>query len=400
VRVERGGQLTTLAPPKGRTARPAPSERLRAALADLDWILLVAVFVTAGLGLFVLREATSDDVVGSPDYFFVRQSIYVVAGVVVMLMAARWDSMELPRWIWPLWWGLLAALTIVFLIGTAGGGATRWLDVGPFNLQPSELGKIAIVLVLAGVAVERRAHLSPLAFSLTLAAIAAVPMFVIALQPDLGTGAVYAVVVAAILFLSGVPWGHLAAGAVLVGLAATAVLWFLPAVGIDVLEPYQRERLTAFVGAERDSSDQGYQLDQSTTAIGSGGALGKGPDGATQTQGDFLPEHHTDFIFAVTAEMLGFVGGAGLILLYGLIVWRGLRVTAQASTPIDQLVAGAIVAMLAFQVFVNIGMTVRLMPITGIPLPLMSYGGSHILTTFAAVGLLLGIHRRRSHLTS
>jgi rod shape determining protein RodA len=178
------------------------------------------------------------------------------------------------------------------------------------------------------------------------------------------------------------------------------VLWVLPAGGVHVLEDYQRERLTAFVGSDRDTSDQGYQLDQSTTAIGSGGALGKGPDGATQTQNDFLPEHHTDFIFAVTAEMLGFVGGAGLILLYALIIWRGLRVTAQASTPTDQVLAGAIVAMLAFQVFVNIGMTVRLMPITGIPLPLMSYGGSHTLTTFAAVGLLLGIHRRRSHLTS
>ncbi len=136
-------------------------------------------------------------------------------------------------------------------------------------------------------------------------------MFVIALQPDLGTGIVYGVILAAVLFLAGAPWGHLAAGAALLVIAASMVLWVLPAAGVHVLEDYQRERLTAFVGSDRDTSDQGYQLDQSTTAIGSGGALGKGPDGATQTQNDFLPEHHTDFIFAVTAEMLGFVGGRG-----------------------------------------------------------------------------------------
>jgi rod shape determining protein RodA len=165
---------------------------------------------------------------------------------------------------------------------------------------------------------------------------------------------------------------------------------------VEVLQDYQVERLTAFIGAERDTSDAGYQLDQSKTAIGSGGALGKGPDGATQANNDFLPEHHTDFIFAVTSEMFGFVGGGLLILLFALILWRGLRTMARASSQVDMLVAGAILAMFGFQVFVNIGMTVGIMPITGIPLPLMSYGGSHTLTTFVAVGLLLGIHRRRS----
>jgi rod shape determining protein RodA len=358
------------------------------------------VIAATGLGLFVLKMATSDDVAGSPNYYFGRQLIFICAGVVVMLIAARWDSADLSRWVWPIFWALLVSLAVVFVLGKAAGGATRWVDLGPFSLQPSEMGKVGIALVLVGVAVERRTMLGPTAFTLTLTAVAAVPMFVIALQPDLGTGIVYGVILAAVLFLAGAPWGHLATGAALLVIAASLVLWVLPAAGVNVLADYQRERLTAFVGSERDTSDQGYQLDQSTTAIGSGGALGKGPDGATQTQNDFLPEHHTDFIFAVTAEMLGFVGGAGLILLYALIIWRGLRVTAQASTPADQVLAGAIVAMLAFQVFVNIGMTVRLMPITGIPLPLMSYGGSHTLTTFAAVGLLLGIHRRRSHLTS
>ena len=148
-----------------------------------------------------------------------------------------------------------------------------------------------------------------------------------------------------------------------------------------------------------DPGSTGYQLEQSTTAIGSGGALGKGPSGASQTINDFLPEHQTDFIFAVTSEMFGFVGAGGILVLFGLLLWRGLRITASASTRMDQLVAAAIVAVIAFEVFVNIGMTVGLMPITGIPLPFMSYGGSHTVTMLAAVGILLGINARRTSRT-
>jgi len=216
------------------------------------------------------------------------------------------------------------------------------------------------------------------------------------LQPDLGTAMVYAIILIAILFLGGVPWTHFAVVGAAVAIAILGVLWILPQTGVKVLQDYQVERLTAFIGAERDSSDAGYQLDQSKTAIGSGGTLGKGPDGATQAANDFLPEHHTDFIFAVTAEMFGFAGAGLLILLYALILWRALRTMARASSQMDMLVAGGIIAIIGFQVFVNIGMNVGIMPITGLPLPLMSYGGSHTLTTFIAVGLLLGIHQRRS----
>jgi len=163
-----------------------------------------------------------------------------------------------------------------------------------------------------------------------------------------------------------------------------------------VLEDYQVERLLTFTGAVEDPGDAGYQLEQSKIAVGQGGAAGKGPDGATQTTGAFVPEHHTDFIFAVVAEMFGFVGAGGLILAYGLVLWRALGLVTRASSQLDQLVSAGIVAMLVFQVFVNIGMTVGIMPITGIPLPFMSYGGSHTLSNLIAVGLLLGIHRRRA----
>ncbi len=222
------------------------------------------------------------------------------------------------------------------------------------------------------------------------------PAAVVFLQPDLGTSLVYFAVLGAVLFLAGVPWSHFAVAGSVLAILILGVLWILPSAGVHVLQDYQVERLTAFIGAQRDSSDAGYQLDQSKTAIGSGGALGKGPDGATQANGDFIPEHHTDFIFAVTSEMFGFAGGGLLILLFALVIWRGLRTMARASSQVDMLVAGGIVAMIGFQVFVNIGMTVGIMPITGIPLPLMSYGGSHTISTMVAIGLLLGIHQRRS----
>jgi rod shape determining protein RodA len=233
-------------------------------------------------------------------------------------------------------------------------------------------------------------------FTLFLTGVASVPAVVVFLQPDLGTSLVYFAVLGAILFLVGVPWSHFAVAGSLLAILILGVLWILPGAGVHVLQDYQVERLTAFIGAERDTSDAGYQLDQSKTAIGSGGAVGKGPDGATQSSGNFIPEHHTDFIFAVTSEMFGFVGGAVLILLFALVIWRGLRTMARASSQVDMLVAGGIVAMIGFQVFVNIGMTVGIMPITGIPLPFMSYGGSHTISTMIAVGLLLGIYQRRS----
>jgi rod shape determining protein RodA len=253
-----------------------------------------------------------------------------------------------------------------------------------------------IISVLAGLVVERVGQVGRPRFSLLCAAVVALPIAIVFAQPDLGTALVYLVILAAVLFLAGTPWTHFAAGAAVIVVAVGAVLWVLPSFGVEILKPYQVDRLTAFTGSSTDPGDSGYQLEQSKTAIGSGGATGKGPDGATQTINDFLPEHQTDFIFAVVAEMFGFLGAGGLIVAYGLLLWRALRIVTRASTQMDQLVAGGIVAMLAFEVFVNIGMTVGIMPITGIPLPFMSYGGSHTLTNLIAVGLLLRINQRRA----
>ena len=380
----------------GRRSSSGTSERLRGLLGGLDWIMLLAVALISGLSIFIVGEATKNDVPGDPGFYVNRQIMFISVGTVLMIVATRLNLDKLARWAWGLWGGLLGSLAVVFVVGTAVKGSNRWIDIGPFNLQPSEIGKVLLAIILAGIAIERMEDVGSARFTLFLFGVAAVPAAVVFLQPDLGTSLVYFAVLGAVLFLAGVPWSHFAVAGSVLAILILGVLWILPSAGVHVLQDYQVERLTAFIGAQRDSSDAGYQLDQSKTAIGSGGALGKGPGGATQANGDFIPEHHTDFIFAVTSEMFGFAGGGLLILLFALVIWRGLRTMARASSQVDMLVAGGIVAMIGFQVFVNIGMTVGIMPITGIPLPLMSYGGSHTISTMVAIGLLLGIHQRRS----
>lgn len=385
--------MTTLAPARG--GRGEGLARVRSAVGGLDWILLAAVAAMSAFSVYVVGQATQSDTTGGR-FYADRQLLFVLIGTVLMVLATRLNLDRLARWGWGLWGSLLGSLAVVFIVGTAVQGSNRWIPIGPINIQPSEIGKVAIAIVLAGIAINRMNDVGTVRFTLFMAAVAAVPALVVFLQPDLGTSLVYGAVLATILFLVGVPWSHFAVAGSLLAVMVLLVLWVLPSAGVEVLKDYQVDRLTAFIGAERDTSVSGYQLDQSKVAIGSGGALGKGPDQATQSSGNFIPEHHTDFIFAATAEMFGFVGGGLLIALYALILWRGMRTMARASSQVDMLVAGAIVAMIAFQVFVNIGMTVGIMPITGIPLPLMSYGGSHTLSTLIAIGLLLGIHQRRS----
>jgi len=361
----------------------------------LDWVLLAIVAAITTLSLFVIRESTQEDIPGDPGFFFSRQLLFVILGAGLLVVASLVDLSRLARWHWALWGGLLGSLAVVFVVSQAVRGTNRWIEIGPFSLQPSEFGKLALVVILAGLVVEAGSSVGAIRFTALATLVAGVPAAVVFLQPDLGTAIVYGVILLAILFLAGTPWTHFAAFGAAIAASITTVLWALPSAGVDVLQPYQVDRLTAFVSSNPDPGSSGYQLEQSTTAIGSGGAVGKGPEGATQTINDFLPEHQTDFIFAVTSEMFGFVGAGGLLVLYALLVWRGLRITAAASSRVDQLAGGAIIAIIGFEVFVNIGMTVGLMPITGIPLPFMSYGGSHTLTMLAAVGVLIGIHSRR-----
>jgi rod shape determining protein RodA len=221
--------------------------------------------------------------------------------------------------------------------------------------------------------------------------LAVIPAMLVIAQPDLGSGLVYLAVLGAILFIAGTPWTHFAALGGLTAAAIVLVLIAAPAVGVEVLKPYQKDRLTAFLHPGENQSKEAYQVNQSLTAIGSGGKTGRG-DEATQTKLDFLPEHHTDFVFSVVGEEFGFVGAALVLSLFALLIWRALRTLTIAKNFYGALVAGGITAMLMFQVFVNVGMTIGIMPITGIPLPLVSYGGSSVITTLMAIGLLQSIH--------
>jgi rod shape determining protein RodA len=386
--------MATIAPSRQQTHQF--SDRARAAALRVDWVLLFAVAALTVISLVIIGQATEGEIAGSPRYYLDRQILFVSIGIVLMLIASRVNLEWATRWAWPIWGALLASLVVVYAIGGVTRGARSWFTIGPFNLQPSEFGKIMLMVVLVGIALERASEIGTWRFTLFLTGVAIVPTAAVFIQPDLGTALVYGAILFGVLFLVGVPWTHFAVYGSVLAMLILSALWILPTAGVTVLQEHQVERLTAFVGAERDTNAAGYQLDQSKIAIGSGGPVGKGLDGATQTTNRFLPEYHNDFIFAVTGEMFGFVGGALVISLFALILWRGLRVMARASSQVDMLVAGAIISMLTFQVFVNIGMTVGIMPITGLPLPLMSYGGSHTLATFTAIGLLLGIYRRRS----
>lgn len=383
--------MTTLAPHR----RIASADRARHLLGRLDWLLVVGVAAITVFGLRMVEVATRDDIPGDANFFAFRQLIYVAIGVGVMAVAMAIDLERFGRRPWTVWGALCGAVTVVLVIGSAARGSRRWIDVGIFQFQPSEIGKVAMIVILAGLIVERRNEIGTARLSLLALGATALPAFIVFLQPDLGSSLVYVAILGGILFFAGVPWKHFAVAAGAAVGFAVLVLTVLPAIGVPLLRDYQVNRLQSFVDSSRDPVGTGFQADQSRIATGHGGAFGRGVDGATQVGNDLLPEHHTDFIFASQAEMFGFVGAALLILAFGLVIWRALRIMTRASTQFDQLVAGGIAAMFAFQVFVNIGMNVTIMPITGIPLPFMSYGGSHTLTNLIAVGILLRIHRTR-----
>ncbi|MBI2683861.1 MAG: rod shape-determining protein RodA [Actinobacteria bacterium] len=347
-----------------------------------------------GFGVIVVGAATRDDIVGQPNFYLFRQLTYGLAGIVAIFLAMAIDLHRVARYAWVLFGALCGAVVAVLAIGSSVRGSTRWIDLGVFQLQPSEIGKVAMILVLSAVAVERSAQVGTWRFTLLMVGVTAPPAGIVFAQPDLGTALVYFAILGAVLFLTCVPWSHLVTIGATIFAVALGILVVLPSVGVQVLKPYQYERLVAFTNASDNRSDSGYQLYESQTAIGSGGAIGRGIDGANQTRG-FLPERQTDFVFASASEMFGFVGASLLILAYGVILWRGLRIISRAPSRLEQLVGVGIVTMFGFQVMVNIGMTMGIMPITGIPLPLMSYGGSQTLTSMIAVGILLGIGQTR-----
>jgi len=313
-------------------------------------------------------------------------------GILLMLALSRFDYSRLRELKIGIYATIIVSIALVFALATATRGSKRWIELPFFTFQPSELGKVLLIVALAGFIVDRVRRLGEAESTSRIVLLALIPAMLVIAQPDLGTGLVYLVIVSALLFVAGTKWTHFAVLGALGAAAVAVVLVAAPAVGVEVLKPYQVDRLTAFLSPSEDPQSQGYQLNQSITAIGAGQKIGRGPEGATQTRLDFLPEHHTDFVFSVVGEEFGFLGAAVVLSLYALLIWRGLIILTMAKNLYGALIAGGIVAMLMFQIFVNVGMTLGIMPITGVPLPLMSYGGSSVIVTFLAVGLLQSIH--------
>lgn len=379
-----------------RNARPEPfsvhigiAERL--GLAHMDWPLTIAAVGLVAFSVLTLGQATQSDVPGSPHYYLDRQAIYAVLGVAGMLLATRIDYSRFRELRVGIYTFLCASVALVFVFGFAARGSRRAFELPFFSFQPSELGKLLLVLALAGFVIDGARRGSAVQRTVRYLCLGLAPAALVFLQPDLGTSMVLVAATLAVMYFGGVRWTHFAViGGALVALIAL-VLVVAPAVGTPILKPYQEERLTSFLHPNEHERGAGYQQNQSMIATGAGQVTGRG-DKATQTRLDFVPERHTDFIFAVIGERYGFMGAAFVLSLYALLFWRALRIVTLSKNSYGVLVAGGIAVTLLFQTFVNVGMNLGIMPITGIPLPLMSYGGSSVLATFLAIGVLQSIN--------
>ena len=360
----------------------------------LDWLLLLAVGAVVAYGLWAVAGITRHDVEGNENYYVVRQAIAAGLGFAGFLVVLAIDPDRYRRAQRSIYAVTLLLMLLVFPLGDTTRGSKRWIELGPFQLQPSEFGKLLFVLALAGFLADRARRINELRVVLQAVGLALLPVLLVFKQPDLGTALVYTAALGACLFVAGIRWSHLALLMSVGMLVVASVVWFLPGAGIDVLKPYQTARLTGFTNPDSDPAGTTYNVTQSITAVGSGGLSGRGVEGATQTRLDYLPEHHTDFVFAALAEQRGFFGAALLLGLYLLVVWRGLRVIAVARDAFSAIVAGGIVIAFLFQIFVNVGMTMGIAPVTGIPLPMVTVGGSSMVANLIAIGVLQSIHAR------
>jgi rod shape determining protein RodA len=357
----------------------------------LDPLLLLATLALIVCGVYVVGTATQDDIPGDPRYYAYRQITYAVVGLVLMFLISRFDYSRVREWKAGIYSVMIGLILLVYLVGFSARGSKRAIQFGFFNLQSSELGKLLLILALAAFMVDRMRRLNERETTSRIMLLALFPAILVVAQPDLGSAMVYIAIAITVLLVAGTKWTHFAALGALATAAVVVTLVAAPAVGVEVLKPYQVDRLTAFLHPTDNPREQGYQINQSLTAIGAGGKDGRG-DQATQTKLDFLPEHHTDFVFSVVGEEFGFVGAAFVLSLFALLIWRSLRILTLSKNLYGTIVAGGVTAMLMFQVFVNVGMTLGIMPITGIPLPLISYGGSSVLVTLLAIGFLQSIH--------
>jgi rod shape determining protein RodA len=363
-----------------------------APLRNLDLTLLLSTLGIALIGVLMVYSATrqKQETAGlDPSFFLKRQAVYLLVGLLAMALVGLVDYRHIRDYVPMLYGGaVLALLLVISPIGTSRRGTQAWFQIGGFQFQPSEVSKVVLILALAAICAGARGSLDTTAL-LTALGLAFVPMALIYIQPDLGTNMVFAAVVIAVLLVAGARPRHIAVLSLL-GITAIALV-----VELGMLQDYQRDRLTAFLDPQTDTQRSSYNLRQSQIAIAAGGVAGRGLFQGTQTNLSFVPEQHTDFIFTAVGEELGLIGGMSLLGLFGVVVWRIWRAAVLARDQFGRLVCVGVLAMLVFQIFENVGMTMGITPITGIPLPFMSYGGSAMIASCAGIGLVLNVHMRR-----
>ena len=343
------------------------------------------------MSLVIIGSATHVNTPSEERYWFVqRQGISIVIDIALAAFLMNFDYKILQRYGNHFYVFNLILLILVMLVGQTALGAQRWIALGPISIQPSEFSKLIMIIALAAMLEKRGGKINTITDLAPVAAYVGVPFLLVLKQPDLGTSLVFLAIFFGMVFVAGVRL-RLLLGIFGAGLAAMPVLWHF-------LKDYQKMRIMVFMDPNVDPLGAGYHIIQSKIAIGSGMLFGKGLFGGTQSQLNFLPENHTDFIFSVVGEELGFVGCAILLLLYLVVLWRGIRIAQDASDMFGRLLAVGITSMIAFHVLINVGMTMGIMPVTGIPLPLMSYGVSSLTTNIMAIAILLNIQLRRQKL--
>src|SRR5581483_5653444 len=363
----------------------------RKILAGYDWLLFIVILLILGLGVLSVYSVTSTaPSVRTPLY--VKQIYWIILGWTVFLLMAWIDYHEIVRFAYPIYGVTVILLALVLAIGRVGMGAQRWISIGGFSFQPSELAKISILLALAKFFSDyyprKGLNLRQLFVP---GAILCVPMLLILKQPDLGTALSISSIFLAMVFVLGLRSKFF----IYLSLFSAMLFPFIWQVLWSHMKDYQRERLLTFVNPANDPSGTGYHIIQSKIAIGSGGLFGKGLFGGTQSQLKFLPESHTDFIFSVYAEQWGFVGILVLFILFLFLVLWGIEIAYKSKDPLGSLIAVGVIGLLSFYFLVNVGMTLGVMPVVGVPLPLMSYGGTAMVTTMGLLGLLLNVKLRR-----
>lgn len=356
-----------------------------------DWTLMLATAGILLMSLIIIGSATHINTPGEERYWFVaRQGLFAVVNLAMAAFLMNFDYKMLQGYGNKLYVFNLIMLLAVMLIGQSALGAQRWISIGPISIQPSEFSKLIMIVSLAGMLEEKVGKLNTLEDLIPVAAYVGLPFLLVLKQPDLGTSLVFLAIFFGMVFVCGIRL-RLLGGIFAAGIAMLPLLWHF-------LKDYQKMRIMVFMDPNVDPLGSGYHIIQSKIAIGSGMLWGKGLFEGTQSQLNFLPENHTDFIFAVVGEELGFIGVVCLLLLYMVVLWRGVQIAKDASDMFGRLLAVGITSMLAFHVLVNVGMTLGIMPVTGIPLPLMSYGVSSLTTNIMAVAILINIQLRKKKL--